>query len=125
MEAFEKLFTAAVARWIRVAAFAATAAFSGLLALLGYLYLFAPADGFYYIGSVFSEQTQVPDWIAGLPVPLGFGIAAIRFAAAAISSATGGTYGAPPVDETLEQAEKAKAEMEGAPLAEADAEAKR
>ena len=125
MEAFEKLFTPALARWLRVAAFFATAAFSGLLALLGYLYLFAPADGFYFIGSVFSEQTQVPDWIAGLPVPLGFGIAAIRFAAAGVSSALGGTYGAPPVDESLEQAEKAKAEMEGAPVEEMEAEAKR
>ena len=119
MEAFEKLFAPAAARWVRVAAFFATAAFSGLLAVLGYLYLFSPGDGFYHIGSVFSEQTQVPDWIAGLPVPIGFGIAMVRFAAAGISAARGGEYGAPPVDETLREAQKAKAEMEGAPVEEA------
>jgi len=116
MEAFEKIFTPAMARWVRVAAFLATAAFSGLLALLGYLYLFSPGDGFYHIGSVFSEQTQVPDWIAGLPVPIGFGIAMIRFLGAAISAARGGEYGAPPIDETLREAEKAKAALEGAPV---------
>ncbi len=117
MEAFEKLLTPAIARWVRVAGFLATAAFSGFLAWLGYLYLFTPATGAYYLGGVF-EQTQVPDWVATIAVPIAFGLTMVRFVAAALSSAMGGTYGAPSAEDTLKEAEKAKAEMEGAPVEE-------
>lgn len=115
MEAFEKLLTPAMARWVRVAGFLATAGFSGLLAWLGYLYLFTPVTGAFYLGGLF-EQTQIPDWIATIAVPIAFGMTMIRFIAAAISSALGGHYGAPPTEATLAEAEKAKAEMLGAPL---------
>lgn len=111
MEAFEKLFTPKVAHVVRVVGFALTAVFSGFLAWLGYVYLFRAGTGAYFLGGVF-EQTQVPDWVATIAVPIGFGVAMVRFAAAAISAARGGDYGAPPVAASLEEAEKAKAEME-------------
>ena len=119
MEAFEKLFTPKLARIVRIVGFTFTGLFSGFLAYLGYLYIFAPQTGAYYLGGVF-EQTQIPDWISTVAVPIGFGIAMLRFFGAAVSAARGGDYGAPPVEESLKEAEKLKAEMEGAPVAEAE-----
>lgn len=119
MEAFEKLLPPAMARWVRVVGFVATAAFCGFLGYLGYLYLFAPQTGAYYLGGVF-EQTQIPDWIATVAVPIAFGLTMLRFIAAALSAAMGGDYGAPPVDEAMKEAEKAKAQREGTPVEETE-----
>ena len=114
MEAFEKIIPPKMVRWVQIAGFTFTALFSGFLALLGYQYVFAPGTGAFYLGGVF-EQTQLPDWIATVAVPFAFGLTMLRFFAAAISAATGGSYGQSGSDE-LAEAEKAKAEMLGAPV---------
>lgn len=114
MEAFEKIIPGPWVRWVRVAGFTFTALFSGFLALLGYQYLFAEGTGAFYLGGVF-EQTQLPDWIATVAVPFAFGLTMLRFFGAAISSALGGSYGQSATEE-LAEAEKAKAEMLGAPV---------
>jgi len=117
MEAFDKLIPPAIARWLRAVGYLATAAFCIFMTVLGYRYIFDPTTGFYYIGGVFGEQTQIPDWVANIAAPVAFALTAMRFIAAAVSAITGGYYGVPARDESLAKAEKvraASAALEGA-----------
>jgi TRAP-type C4-dicarboxylate transport system permease small subunit len=113
MEAFDRLVPPKLSRWIHAAGFLATAAFCGLLAWLGYEYVFDPEVGAYTLGGVF-EQTQIPDWVATAAVPVAFGLAMVRFLGATVSALLGGGYGLPPTEESLEAARRAAGEGEPA-----------
>jgi TRAP-type C4-dicarboxylate transport system permease small subunit len=111
MEAFDKLLPPAIARYIHALGFLATAAFCVFMAVLGYEYVFDPMLGAVARGGVF-EQTQIPDWVATVAVPLAFALTAARFIAAAVSILGGGQYGRP-VSEVESEAESYGEEVPG------------
>lgn len=80
-------------------------AFCGLMAVLGYNYTFDPEIGAVHLGGVL-ELTRLPDWISALPLPIAFGLAALRFLAASISQLTGGRYGQLAEAEGMAEAQK-------------------
>ncbi|MFW6051890.1 MAG: TRAP transporter small permease [Myxococcota bacterium] len=110
MEAFDRLVPPALARWFRALGFLLTAAFCALMGWLGHIYIFGQY-GAYDLGGSF-EQTGIPDWVATFAVPVGFGLAVLRFLGAAISALLGGGYGRPSVEESLKEAQRAAAEGE-------------
>ncbi|MFW5875096.1 MAG: TRAP transporter small permease [Myxococcota bacterium] len=112
MEAFDRLLPAAAARWLHAAGFLATAGFCAIMGWLGYYYIFGPY-GAYDLGGVF-EQTKIPDWIATFSVPVGFGLATMRFTGAAVSAVLGGRYGLPAAEESLIEAQQRAAAAEKA-----------
>jgi C4-dicarboxylate transporter DctM subunit len=93
-EALEKTAPPALAKSMRALGHLASATFCGFMAFLGYAYVFDPEVGLYVQGALL-EQTQIPDWVQTVAVPIAFALAAARFIAAAISSILGGSYGAP------------------------------
>jgi TRAP-type C4-dicarboxylate transport system permease small subunit len=91
MEAFDRLLPPAIKPWGHALGHLVTAGFCVLMAVLGYEYMKNTIE----YGYRFSEEIEVPDWVALMVVPVAFGLGAIRYIAAAISSARGGTYGLP------------------------------
>ncbi|MEM8608387.1 MAG: TRAP transporter small permease [Myxococcota bacterium] len=102
MGALKRIVPPSLAKWTDALGFIATAAFCGFMALLGYIY----AQEALTLEGRF-EQTNIPDWVATIAVPAAFAMTALRYLGAAISSVTGGSYGAPPIDEAVVAAEKA------------------
>ncbi len=99
-----------------------------LVSLFGARYVFGPTGAYGLEGRI--EGTDIPDWVGAFSVVVGFGLAAIRFVGAGVSSALGGDYGAPAPEEGLEEAKQlagrdgaggAPPSGEGAAAAEADA----
>jgi hypothetical protein len=73
-----------------------------MMTLFGTRYVFS-YGGAYQLGGLI-EGTEIPDWIATLSVPVGFGVATFRFLGAGVSAFLGGSYGAPAPEEGLEEA---------------------
>ncbi|HJL17893.1 MAG TPA: TRAP transporter small permease subunit [Sandaracinaceae bacterium LLY-WYZ-13_1] len=125
LEALGKLVPDKAQRWLRGGGGVVAAGFCAVMTWLGFYYIFMPEPsddeymtemltlfgtryvygygGAYQLGGLI-EGTQVPDWIATLSVPVGFGIATFRFLGAGVSALLGGTYGAPAPEEGLEEA---------------------
>lgn len=125
MEGLGKLAPQRAQRYLVALGFLAAAAFSALMTWLGVLYTFEPTasddptlpelislfgtryvlgpTGMYALGGRV-PGTDIPDWIGIVSVVVGFGIATLRFFAAAVSSALGGGYGASAPDEGMEEA---------------------
>lgn len=89
-EALEKLAPTTIRHWVRALGSLVSAVFCAFMAFLGWDYV----STLHELGAVL-EQTQIPDWIQTGAVPIAFALAAVRFFASAISSALGGSYGAP------------------------------
>ncbi|MEM1415839.1 MAG: TRAP transporter small permease [Myxococcota bacterium] len=90
----------------------ATAAFCGFVAYLGYGYVFGAEVGIRALGGTY-EMTGIPQWIGALAIPVTFGVTTLRFVAAAVSAAQGGSYGKA-VGEADEVLEELRAQQEEA-----------
>ncbi|MEM7135884.1 MAG: TRAP transporter small permease [Myxococcota bacterium] len=101
MGALKRVVPESMSRWTDALGYLATAAFCAFLALLGYMY----AKEALTLEGRF-EQTNIPDWVATIAVPAAFAMTALRYLGASVSSVTGGTYGAPPIDEAVVAAQK-------------------
>ena len=147
MGAAQKLLPEKARRYLNGTGFLAAAAFCGLMAYLGFLYIVAPmASDDEYMTELMTlggtryvygfegmigrggllEGTDIPDWLGILAAPVGFAIATIRFSAASVSAYLGGTYGESAAEEGMEEARKlaeAEAEAAAAEAAAAEAEA--
>jgi TRAP-type C4-dicarboxylate transport system permease small subunit len=106
MEAFDKILPEKASRFIHAAGFFATAGYCAFMTVLGYRYVFDPETGIRAIGGL-SAQTQIPDWISTVAVPIAFGLTMFRFIGAGVSALTGGSYGQTSEDESLRAAEDA------------------
>jgi len=124
LEALEKAPPPALRPFLGALSHLVAAGFAAFLAWLGYRYVFDPTTGLYHLDSVL-EQTELPDWIMAVAVPVAFGLAALRMTGAAVSTLLGGTYGAPAKAEGLEEAEKIAAERGAAAAGAADTKPKR
>jgi TRAP-type C4-dicarboxylate transport system permease small subunit len=133
LEALGKLVPTSARRWVHVVGYLMATVFCGLMTWLGLFYLFSPEasddpelptlihwfgtryvmgfGGAIQLGGVV-EGTDIPDWVGTLSVPVGFGIAALRFLGAGVSSALGGSYGAPAAEEGMEEARQHALEKE-------------
>ncbi|UJR84995.1 TRAP transporter large permease subunit [Sandaracinus amylolyticus] len=87
------------------------ALFSLFLAYLGYLYVFAPETGAFFIGGNL-DLSGMPMWIRTAAIPILFVVSGLRFLGAAVSAVLGGNYGAPAKAEGMEDAEKLAAEAD-------------
>jgi C4-dicarboxylate transporter DctM subunit len=105
LEALEKTQPAAARRWLAGAAHLISSLFCALLAYLGWRYVFAPETGAFYIGGNL-PLSGLPLWLRTGVIPFLFGLSALRFLGAAVSSFAGGTYGAPAKAEGMAEAEK-------------------
>lgn len=134
LEAMKKLVPKQLERPLFSLAGLVTAAFCGLMAWLGFIYVFGPEasddpemtelfslfgtryvagfEGSFALGGMI-EGTEVPDWWTTLSVPVGFGVATLRFLGVAVSAALGGSYGAPAAQEGMQEAEAVAREEEG------------
>ncbi|MBI2895278.1 MAG: TRAP transporter large permease subunit [Deltaproteobacteria bacterium] len=106
LEALEKATPPGLRRWVGGLSHVVAAVFSGFMAWLGWRYVFHPEHGMLALGGVF-EQTQLPTWIMGAAVPVAFGLTALRFLGAGVSTVLGGSYGAAAKAEGLAEAEAA------------------
>ncbi|MGB8330958.1 MAG: TRAP transporter small permease subunit [Polyangiales bacterium] len=89
-------------RWSDALGYLTTAAFCFFMATLGYAY----ANEALKLEGRF-EQTNIPDWVATIAVPMAFAMTTIRYVGAAISAVLGGSYGAAPEEEVLVAATQA------------------
>ncbi|MFK7987514.1 MAG: TRAP transporter small permease [Sandaracinaceae bacterium] len=151
VEATAKLVPVKARRYVTASGMLLAASFCSLMAYLGFRYVVAPEasddeymtellhwGGVRYVygfeglvgqgGMIEGTSTDrhidgIPNWIGILSAPIGFGIAALRFLGAAVSAVLGGSYGAAAIEEGLEEARAAKAELaEAMGNANADAE---
>lgn len=134
LEALGKLVPESARRWVSVVGFLLAATFAALMTWLGLVYLLSPeastdperAEVFTWFGTRYVlgygamvqaggvvEGTEIPDWVGTIAVPIGFGIATLRFLGGAVSTALGGRYGAPAVEEGLEEARQHALEQKG------------
>ncbi len=133
LEALGKLVPSGAKRWVAMVGFLLASTFCALMTWLGFIYLFSPEasndpempqlinwfgtryvmgyGGAVQLGGVV-EGTEIPDWVGTLSVPVGFGIATFRFLGAGVSAALGGRYGAPAVEEGMEEARQHALEKE-------------
>jgi C4-dicarboxylate transporter DctM subunit len=109
IEALEKLAPEPARKYVRALGFLSAAALCAFMVLLGYVYLFTPETGFYYVSQPLS-QTKIPLWFELIAVPIAFGLACARFVASAVSVVMGGSYGAPTNLEAGEMADGMAAE---------------
>jgi TRAP-type C4-dicarboxylate transport system permease small subunit len=100
--ALKRIVPPSMSRWGDAIGYLATAAFCFFIALLGYEY----AKEALMLEGRF-EQTNIPDWVATIAVPAAFFMTMIRYVAAAFSSIMGGSYGAPPEEESMAAATQA------------------
>ncbi|MGE0784429.1 MAG: TRAP transporter small permease [Sandaracinaceae bacterium] len=128
IEAASKLVPENAKRWVTVLSGLGAAGFCGLMAYLGFRYVFAfQASDDEYMQEAFRlfdtryvygfegmigrggmlEGTDIPDWIGIISAPIGMGMASLRFVGVAVSALLGGTYGKPAEEEGLEEARKA------------------
>ncbi len=112
IESLEKAIPDGLRRHVAALGHAVTASFTGLLAWLGYRYVFAETGTFYVGGRL--EHTGIPFWVQTLAVLVAFSFTTVRFLAAAVSALSGGDYGAPAKAEGMEEAEKRAAEERAA-----------
>lgn len=112
LEALERTVPPAALKWVRASGALVTAAFCAFMAVLGYVYVFGSETGALALGGTF-EQTQLPDWIATVAVPVAFGLTTLRFVAVAIAAVLGGSYGRAPEDESLAAAKQLASEAAG------------
>ncbi len=101
LEALERTHPEAAKHIISAIGHLVAAAFAAFLGYLGILYL---EDQFATGGEL--SQTQLPQWVLTIVVPVAFGLTMIRSIAAAISALQGGRYGMPAKGEGMEEAEK-------------------
>jgi C4-dicarboxylate transporter DctM subunit len=121
LEALEKTHPEGAKHIVSAIGHVVAALFALFLGYLGTLYL---QDQIATGGSL--SQTQLPQWVLTIVVPVAFGLTAIRSIAAAISALGGGRYGMPAKAEGMAEAEKLAAEKkaaEAAKSAEPDAKA--
>lgn len=109
IEALEKTWPKKYAHYVAAAGYVLVGVFSLFLAYLGFRYVFVGEGSSYQLGDTL-ELTGVPSWIMNVALPIAFGITAIRFFAAAVSSIMGGNYGAAAKGEGIEEAERLAAE---------------
>lgn len=105
LEALEKSHPEAARHVVAAIGHLVAAAFAIFLGYLGILYL---EDQLATGGEL--SQTQLPQWVLTVIVPVAFGLTAIRSIAAAVSALQGGRYGMPAKGEGMEEAEKLAAE---------------
>jgi C4-dicarboxylate transporter DctM subunit len=105
LEALERSHPESARHVVAAAGHVVAALFALFLGYLGILYL---EDQFATGGEL--SQTQLPQWVLTVIVPVAFGLTAIRSIAAAVSALQGGRYGMPAKGEGLEEAEKLAAE---------------
>jgi len=101
LEALEKTHPEAAKHIVAAIGHVVAALFAVFIGYLGVLYL---QDQFATGGTL--SQTQLPQWVLTVVVPVAFGLTAIRSIAAAISALQGGRYGMPAKAEGMEDAEK-------------------
>ena len=104
LEALERVYPEQAKVWLRVAGYLVAAALCLFLAYLGYQYVFAPGTGTFSLGMELQE-TGLPDWVMTVSIPVAFALTAVRFVAAGVSTARGGSYGAQAKAEGMEEAE--------------------
>jgi C4-dicarboxylate transporter DctM subunit len=105
LEALEKTHPEAQKHVVAAIGHVAAALFAGFLGYLGTIYL---GDQLETGGEL--SQTELPQWVQTMIVPIAFGLTAIRSIAAAVSALRGGTYGITAKAEGMEDAEKLAAQ---------------
>ncbi|MBX7196558.1 MAG: TRAP transporter large permease subunit [Sandaracinaceae bacterium] len=115
LEALEKIHPEAHKHLVSAVGHAVAALFALFLGYLGILYL---GDQIATGGEL--SQTELPQWVQTVVVPIAFGLTAIRSIAAAVSALRGGSYGMPAKAEGMEDAEKLAAAADDTPSAPAD-----
>jgi TRAP-type C4-dicarboxylate transport system permease small subunit len=141
MSAAQNLVPPQGRRWLNASGYLGAAGFCGLMTYLGFVYIVSPTEsdetylteilpewmrglfgGVRYVfgtqGMIGSEATlegtEIPAWFGILSAPVGFGIATVRFVAAAVSAALGGSYGDSAAEEGMEEAQQAASGAEEA-----------
>ncbi|GAB4201439.1 MAG: hypothetical protein OHK0013_13440 [Sandaracinaceae bacterium] len=115
LEALEKTHPDGAKHVLAAIGHVVAALFTLFLGYLGTLYL---QDQFATGGEL--SQTQLPQWVLTIVVPVAFGLTAIRSVAAAISALGGGRYGLPAKAEGMAEAEKLAAGKKADEAAKAD-----
>jgi C4-dicarboxylate transporter DctM subunit len=105
LEALEKAAPEKARRWVRALSQLVAAVFCGLMAYLGWQYVFGAGGP--WEGEAILNETGLPDWVMTVAIPIAFAFACVRLFASTISAALGGDYGAPAKAEGMEEAEKA------------------
>jgi C4-dicarboxylate transporter, DctM subunit len=101
IEALEKTWPVRARAAIRIGSAAVAAVLCAFLVYLGYRYVVASVEL-----EMRLIETDLPDWVMTVSIPIAFALTCIRLLGAGISAARGGDYGAPAKPEGMEEAEK-------------------